>query len=123
MTGNNAKGGTRRRNFPTVSTDSTPTTAKIDAHEGCNVRICGIPGAFLSAEMDEDVKMALSGRLAELMVNIAPQIYRKHVIYEKRRLVLYVTLNTDLYNCLGSTLMFYEWFVADMRGKGFEPNP
>ena len=40
--------------------------------------------------------MALYGRLSELMVKIAPQIYRQKVIYEKGRLVLYVTLNKAL---------------------------
>ena len=58
--------------------------------------------SFLSADMDEDVKMALRGRLAELMVNIAPQIYTHFVIYEKGRPVLYVNLKEALYGCLGS---------------------
>ena len=47
--------------------------------------------------MDEDVKMALSGRLEEIMVNIAPPIYRNHKIYEKGRPVLYVNLTKALY--------------------------
>ena len=59
----------------TVSTESVLVTATIDAHEVCNVRIGDIPGAFLSADMDKDVKMALCGRLSELVVKIAPQIY------------------------------------------------
>ena len=73
---------------PTFSTDSVLITETIDAHEGRDIRICDIPGAFLSADMGEDVKMSLRGRLAELMVNIAPQIYRQHVIYEKLRTIL-----------------------------------
>ena len=68
---------------PTVSTESVLITANIDAHEGRDVGICDILGAFLSADMDESVKMVPDGRMAELMVNIAPQIYRQHVIYEK----------------------------------------
>ena len=50
--------------------------------------------------MYEDVKMALYGRLAELMVNIVPKIYRHYVIYEKGKTVLYVTLNKGLCGCL-----------------------
>ena len=49
---------------PIVSTDSVLITATIDAHEGCDLGICGIPGAFFSADMDKYVKMALHGRLA-----------------------------------------------------------
>ena len=63
---------------PTVSTESVLIIETIDAHEGTNVGICNIPGAFLSADMDKDAKMALRERLAELMVNISPQIYRNH---------------------------------------------
>ena len=85
---------------PTVSTESVLTTSTIDAHEGRNVRIYNTPGAFLSADMYEDVKMALYGRLAELMVNIVPKIYRHYVIYEKGKTVLYVTLNKGLCGCL-----------------------
>ena len=87
-------------NPPTVSTESVLITATIYAHEGRKVGICNIPGAFLISDMDEDVKMVLRGRFAELMVNIAPQIYRHHVIYEKGRPVLYVTLKKAIYDCL-----------------------
>ena len=55
-------------------------TAIVNAHAEHNARICDIPGDFLSADIDEDVKMALRGRLAELMVKIVPKIYIHHVI-------------------------------------------
>ena len=73
---------------PTVFTESVLITATIDAHEGRDVGICNILGAFLSADMEKDIKMLLRGRLVELMVNCFPQIYRHHVIYEKGRLVI-----------------------------------
>ena len=73
--------------------------------------------------MDEDVKMALSGRLEELMVNISPQIYIHHVIYERVRPVLNVTLKKAFYNCLRLVLGFYKQIESDMKGKGFELNP
>ena len=49
-------------------------------------------GAFLRENMYEDAKMALHGRLMDLMVTIVPQIYRQHMIYKKEILLLYVTL-------------------------------
>ena len=97
--------------------------ATVNAHAERNARICDIPGDFLSADMDEDVKMALRGRLAELMVNIAPKIYIHHVIYEKARMFLYVTRKEVLYGCLILILLFYDRTVADMRSKGFDLNP
>ena len=50
--------------FLTVFTESVLLTAKIDAHEGRDVGICSIPGDFIGADMDKDVKMALRRRLA-----------------------------------------------------------
>ena len=67
--------------------------------------------------------MALCGRLAELMVNIAPQIYRQQVIYEDVRPLIYVNLKKDVYGCLRLKFLFYEQLVSYMRGKGFELNP
>ena len=61
---------------PTVSTESILITATIDVREGRNSSLRKITGAFLSVYMDEDMKMALRRRLAELTVNISPQIYR-----------------------------------------------
>ena len=72
--------------------------------------------------MDEDTKMALHGRLVELMVNISPQIYIHHVIYERVRPVLKVTLKKAFYNCLRLVLGFYKQLESNMRGKGFALN-
>ena len=106
-----------------MSTESVILTSTINAHEGHNVGICDILGAFLSADMDKEVKMALRGRYEELTVKIESQIYIQHVIYEKVSPVLYITLKKDIYGCLISALLFYERPVADMRGKGDELNP
>ena len=43
-------------------------TATIDALEGRDVAVVGIPGAFLSAEMDDEVNVVFRGTLAEMMV-------------------------------------------------------
>ena len=39
--------------YPTVFTYSILTTATIDGHEGRDVKICNIPGAFISEDMDK----------------------------------------------------------------------
>jgi hypothetical protein len=62
---------------PTVALESVLITATIDAFERRDVAIVDVPGAFLTADMDEEVIMCLRGRLAELMVKTAPNIYRK----------------------------------------------
>ena len=85
---------------PTVSIDSILVMATVYAHERRDIRICNILGDFISADMDEGVKMTMCGRLEKIMVKIAPQIYRHHVKYKKGSMVLYVTLKKALCGCL-----------------------
>jgi hypothetical protein len=62
-----------------VSLEYVLITSTIEAYEGREVAVVDIPGAYLSADMDEEVIMLLRGRLAELMVKTAPKIYRKYI--------------------------------------------
>jgi hypothetical protein len=59
---------------PTVATELVFVPAVIDVHEGRNVACFDIPGAFLLADVDKDITMVLKGRLAELMVQVAPNL-------------------------------------------------
>jgi hypothetical protein len=93
---------------PTVATDSIIITAVIDAHEQCNIATIDIPGAFLHAYNDKEMFMLLKGRLAELMVQVDPQLYRKFVIHNKNnQALLYVKLSKAIYGLLKSALLFY----------------
>ena len=69
---------------PTVLMESVFLTAVIDAHERRDVGCYDIPGAFLHADNDEDITMVLKGRLAELMVQVALNLYRKYITVDKR---------------------------------------
>ncbi len=64
--------------LPTVSTKSTFITAAITANEHRLVRCYDIPSAFVNADVDKDVLMVLKGEMAEMMVQIAPQIQEIH---------------------------------------------
>ncbi len=99
-------------------------TAVIDVHEGCDVACFDIPGAFLHAEVDEDITMVLKGRLAELMVHVAPNLYRKYITVDKKgTAILYVKIQKALYGLLMSALLFYNKLVADLESDGFVLNP
>jgi hypothetical protein len=65
---------------PTVMNDSVMIQSAIDAHEGRKVVTCDIPGAFLHADLDEEVVMLLRGQLAELMVQVDPERYAPYLI-------------------------------------------
>ena len=49
--------------------------AAIDALKGRDVTVVDIPGAYLSAEMDDEVHVVFRGTLAELMVATDPALY------------------------------------------------
>jgi len=77
--------------LPTVATESVFITAVIGAHEGHDVACFDIPGVFLHADSDEDIVMVLKGRLAELMVQVAPNLYRKYITVDRKgTAILYV---------------------------------
>ena len=109
---------------PTVSTESTFITASIAAHEHRKVRCYDIPSAFVNTDVDEDVLMVLKGDLADMMVQIAPQIYRKYVTVDKRGTpILYVKLQKALYGLMRASLLFYRKLRKELEDYGFEVNP
>ena len=73
-----------------MHTDSVMISIIIDALENRVVRVYNVKGAYLKA----------------LQVKIICEInseYTKYIIKEKRRKVLYLTLNKVLYGCVQST--------------------
>ena len=67
--------------------------------------------------------MLLKGKLKELMVQIDPQMYRKHIITSsKGEPMLYVRLSKALYGLLQSALLFYRKLRA-LEDFGFTVNP
>ena len=60
--------------------------------------------------------MILRGELAEMMVHIAPQIYRPYVNMDKKVTpILYVRLKKALYGLLISSLLFYRKLHGELR--------
>jgi hypothetical protein len=109
---------------PTVALESVMITATIDAHVGREVAIVDVPGAYLTADMGEEVFMCLRGRLAELMVKTVPEIYRKYIyVRSDNKPVLYVKLQKALYGCLRSALLLYKMLLKDLEDRGFVVNP
>ena len=109
---------------PTVATESVFTTAAISAFEKRFNRSFDIPSAFVNTNSDENVLMVLKDDMAEMMVKIAPNIYRKHITTNsKGRPILYVRLQKMLYGLLRSALMFYRKLRRELEADGFVVNP
>ena len=78
----------------------------IGALEGRYVGVVDIPGAYLSADMDDAVHVVFIGTLAEIMVASNQSLYWLFVSYETGKAVLYVRLQKELYGCLKKRTVF-----------------
>jgi hypothetical protein len=109
---------------PTVAMESVFITAVIATHKGRDVGCFDIPGAFLQADSDEDITMILNGPLVELMVQVAPNLYRKYItVNRKNTPILCIKMPKALYGLLMSALLFYRKLVGDLKSNGFVLNP
>ncbi len=64
---------------------------RVNLHYGSNsskqkrkVRCYDVPSAFVNTDIDEDVLIVLKGELAQMMVQIAPQVYRKYMTVDRK---------------------------------------
>ncbi len=102
---------------PTVSTESSFVTAAIATNEKRKVRCFDIvPSAFVNTDVDKDVLMVLKEELANMMIQIAPQVYRKYIaINKKGTLILCVKLKKVLYGLMRVSLLFYRNYKGNWR--------
>ena len=112
---------------PTAALESVLLTAIIDAKEGRDVAVIDIPNAFIQTRLENDedkAVMRLRGKLAELMVKVAPEIYSKYVIINsKGETMLYFRLLNVLYGIIKGALLYYKRFVKNLQSIGFKLNP
>jgi len=84
-------------NSPTLSLEAMALSCAIDTKENRYVVVTDIPGAFLHADMEDDVYMLLEGTITELIIKLEPYLYRKHTWYnQKGKSMLYVQLKKAL---------------------------
>jgi hypothetical protein len=105
-------------------TDTIFIQSAIFAHKQRDVASCNIPGAFLQTNNPNFVLMCLDGIFVELMVKVAPKLYRKYVTNnQKGKPILYVQLEKAVYEMKKSALLFYRKLVADLTSLSFTKNP
>ena len=70
-------------------------------HEGINIVIFGIPGAYLHSNIlkGKTVLMKLYGWFVEKLCDVKPQL-KYHLRYEKLRKLIYMRLLHKLYACM-----------------------
>jgi hypothetical protein len=108
---------------PTVSNAALLIMSTIDNLEGRDMVIVDVHWAFLKTAMDEEVYMCIRGRLAELMVQTAPEIYQKYITVNSDNMpLIFVKLQNSLCGCLRSALLFYLKLVEYLESNGFNMN-
>ena len=63
-------------------TESVLINSAIDATEGQDVAVIDAPGAFLTADMDEEVMVVLENEMVDAMLEIDRKIYGKYASWE-----------------------------------------
>ena len=82
---------------------------------------CDVLNAFIKAEIptpekgEDCIIMKITGVLADLMVEIAPDVYGGHIDYEKGTKVIYIQVLQALYGMLKAALLWYKKFKKDLE--------
>ena len=97
--GQKQQGGSQTKDAtpPTVALESVLITSAIETHKIRDSAVLGIPGSFLTTDMEEYVIMVLKGRLVELILNTKPRIYQKFVRIENGQTILNIKLQKAIY--------------------------
>ena len=133
--GRTVAGGNKQRDFiskedassPTVATESVLLTCIIDAEEGRDVAIIDIPNAFIQTKVEDEkdqVLIRVRGILADMLVEIAPDVYGPYVSTDKKgnKTLILQCLNA-IYGTMVASLLYYKKFVKSLKRHGFELNP
>ncbi len=83
-----------------------------------------MPSTFVNTNIDEEVIMVLKGELAEMMIQITPEVYRKYVSVDRKGTKIpYVKLQKALYGLMQASLLFYWKLRKELEAYGFEIIP
>ena len=93
--GRTVAGGNKQRGYidkeesssPTVATESVIITAMVDAEEEREVAVIDVPNAFIQTVVEDQTKrviIRIRGMLVDMLVKIAPEVYKDYVTIDKR---------------------------------------
>ncbi|CAJ1959768.1 unnamed protein product [Cylindrotheca closterium] len=100
---------------PTALQEAITTTCVIDAHKGRDIMTMDVPNAFIQTYMPEAkegedrIYMKITGMMVQILIDMAPE-YRKYVVLENGKRVIYVRVLRAIYGMLQSSLLFYNQF-------------
>ena len=133
--GRTVAGGNKQCNYiskkdmssPTVTTESVLLTCIIDAEEERDVTVIDIPNAFIQTHVEDEKEMAiikLHGILVDMLVEIAPNVYKSYAMTNKKGVrQLVVQCKNALYGTMVASLLYYHKFTNSLTGIRFELYP
>ena len=71
---------------------------------------------------EKRVLLKLEGEFVDIMCDVNPE-FKKCVITEGKKQVLYLRVLRALYGCIQSALLWYNLFSTTLQGMGFKVNP
>ncbi len=108
----------------TISTKAVFLTCLIDAKEERYEVTTNILGAFMHADIDEEVYIRLERTMADLLVKVNPTKYGPYVVTEARCHMIYLLLHKALCATLQAALLFWRnllsFLIEELR---FKSNP
>ena len=86
-----------------------------------------IPNAFIQTRVEDEKEMAIikiRGILVDILVDLAPDVYREFVTTDKKGVKkLVVQCQNALYGTMVASLLYYRKFVKSITDIGFILNP
>jgi hypothetical protein len=101
---------------PTVSTQTLLLTCVVEAHKGRDVMTVDIPNAFIQTCVQDPqhiVLMKIKGYLAELLLEIAPEVYNNYIHVDKKGIpVIIAECWNAIYGTMIAGLLYYNKFCG-----------
>ena len=107
---------------PTAALEFLIVALLVDAHEGRDIGIFEIPGAYLQAKLapkpnNERVLMKVVGDFVDVRCEVNPED-KKNVIHENLKKVLHMEALQVIYGCIESALRWNKLFSETLSKEG-----
>ena len=128
-------GGNKQRDYiskenvisPIVATEEVLLFCIIGAEEERDVAVINIPNTFIQTRVEEEKDVTfinIRGVLVDILVVIAPDMYKLHVTTDKKGVKkLLVQCQNALYGTMVASLLYYRKFTKSLTYIGFKINP
>lgn len=73
-----------------------------------------IPGAFMQADIDENLHIRLTGSMVKLLASVNPN-YKPYIAIEGKQEVLYLKLKKALYGTVQAAYLFWKHLTGSLE--------